>query len=161
MVKNMTVLELLDELEDLLDAASPVPLTNKAVIDKNEMSNLIQEIRTSLPDDVKQARWLKEEKERILEDAKTEYEKLVSEAKKQADFMVDNNDITLKARKHAEAINEQAENYSRVMKMRTYDYLDKMMYDMQQKVQDMNDRYFGEMYDTLSKTFEGVQAELE
>ncbi|MDD5922442.1 MAG: hypothetical protein PUC44_04605 [Eubacteriales bacterium] len=157
----MTVLELLDELDDILDKASPVPLTGKVMIDKQEAREIIDEIRSALPDDVKQARWLKDEKERILDDAKTEYKKLIMEAKKQADFMVDNNDITLKARKHADAINEAADQYAKVLKMRTYDYLDKILYDLQGRMQEMNEQYIGQMFNTLENTFEGVQQQLE
>ena len=82
----MTVLDLLDELEDIMDTASNVPLTGKVMVDKEEVMELVNDIRRSLPDDMKQAKWLKDEQNRILDDAKSEYKKLIVEAKKQADF---------------------------------------------------------------------------
>ena len=100
------------------------------------------------------------EQNRILEDAKKEYQKLVVEAKKQADFLVDNNDITLKARKHADAIEKEAEEYAAMLKLRTYDYLDQMLFKMQKRMDDLNNTYFGSMYDNLAKTFEGIDNQL-
>ena len=74
---------------------------------------------------------------------------------------VDNDDITLKARKYANAIGEAADDYSRELKMRTYDYLDKMLFDMQAKMTSLNDKYLKEIYDTMEKTFVGIDEELQ
>ena len=152
----MTVLELLEEIEDIVDTAPGLPLTGKIMIDSNELLEIVREIRLGLPDDVQQAKWVKEEKERILTEAKAEYEKIIVEAKKQADNLVDNHDNTLRAQKLAEEIREEAEEYCKVLKMRTYDYVDKMLYDMQAKMDDLNMKYFGEMFAGLEKTFEGI-----
>lgn len=149
----MTVLELLEEIEEIVDTAPGLPLTGKIMVDSNELLEIVREIRLSLPDDVQQAKWVKDEKERILTEAKNEYEKLIVEAKKQADYLVETDDITLRAQKMAEDIREQAEEYSKVLKMRTYDYVDKMLYDMQAKMDDLNLKYFGEMYANLEKSF--------
>ena len=157
----MTVIELLDELEDIVDTASAVPLTGRIVVEKNEILDLVGDIKRSLPDDVKQAQWLRNEQDRILNEAKQEYEKLLLEAKKQADSMVDNHDITLKARKQAEQINASADDYSRQMKMRTYDYLDKMIYDMQTKMQTIQEKYFTDLYNYCDKQFELIEEELQ
>ena len=67
----MTVLELLEEIEDIVDTAPGLPLTGKIMIDSNELLEIVREIRLSLPDDVQQAKWVKEEKERILSCCKT------------------------------------------------------------------------------------------
>ena len=157
----MNVLELLGELEDIIKTASGVPLSNKVMVDGNEVLDIIDDIKRSLPDDVRQARWLKGEQDRILSEAKEEYKKLIYEAKKQADFLVDNNDIMLKAKKHADAINAAADDYAKTIKMRTYDYLDRILYDMQGRMEEMNQRYFLEMYNQLANTFEEVNGVLE
>lgn len=149
----MTVLELLEEIEDIVDTAPGLPLTGKIMIDAGELLTIVKDIRKGLPDDVQQAKWVKDEKERILSEAKAEYEKIIVEAKKQADYLVETDDITLRAQKLAEEIQKSAEDYSRELKMRTYDYVDKMLYDMQAKMDDLNLKYFGEMYASLEKSF--------
>ena len=125
------------------------------------MLEIVDDIRKALPEDVKQAKWLKDEKERILAEAKEEYEKIIMEAKKQAGFLVDNNDITLKAKKRADSISDAADDYSRVLKMKTYDYLDKMLYDMQDKVDTLNVKYASQMYEYLEKSFEEMNSQLQ
>lgn len=157
----MTVLELLEEIEDIVDTAPGLPLTGKIMIDSNELLEIVREIRLSLPDDVQQAKWVKEEKERILTEAKAEYEKIIVEANKQADYLVDTHDITLKAQKLAEEIRDEAEQYCKMLKMRTYDYVDKMLYDMQGKMADLNVKYFGEMFSNLEKSFESIDGVLQ
>ena len=157
----MTVLDLLDELEEIVDTAPNVPLTGKIMVESSEVLEIVDDIRKALPEDVKQAKWLKDEKERILADAKDEYEKIINEAKKQAGFLVDNNDITLKAKKRADAINDAADVYSKVLKMKTYDYLDRVLYDMQDKVDNLNVKYASQMYEYLEKSFEEINQELQ
>ena len=157
----MTVLDLLDELEDIVDTAPNVPLTGKIMVESSEVLEIVDDIRKALPEDVKQAKWLKDEKERILAEAKEEYEKIIVEAKKQAGFLVDNNDITLKAKKRADSISDAADDYSRVLKLKTYDYLDKMLYDMQDKVDTLNVKYASQIYEYLEKSFEDINSQLQ
>ena len=64
--KRMTVLDLLDEIEEIVETSSAVPLTNKIMVDGNELREIVKEIRQSLPDDVQQAKWIKEQKNNIL-----------------------------------------------------------------------------------------------
>ena len=157
----MTVLDLLDELEDIVDTAPNVPLTGKIMVESSEVLEIVDDIRKALPEDVKQAKWLKDEKERILAEAKEEYEKIIVEAKKQAGFLVDNNDITLKAKKRADSISDAADDYSSVLKLKTYDYLDKMLYDMQDRVDTLNVQYASQMYEYLEKSFEDINTQLQ
>lgn len=157
----MTVLDLLEELEEIVDTAPSVPLTGKVMLESSEVLEIVDDIRKSLPEDVKQAKWLKDEKDRILEEAKEEYEKIIVEAKKQAGFLVDNNDITLKAKKKADSISDAADDYSKVLKMKTYDYLDKILYDMQGKLDNMNVKYANEMYEYMQSSFEEMSSQLE
>lgn len=153
----MTVLDLLDEIEDLVDKASGVPFVkNKIMVDVDELLEISREIRLSLPDDVQQARWIKDEKERILNEAKAEYEKIIIEAKKQAQYLVENDDITLKARALGENIIKNAEANAKELKMRSYEYIDKMLYDMQNSMDDMSLKYLGEMYAKMQDTFQNV-----
>ena len=148
----MTVLDLLEEIEDIVDKAPGVPLTGKVMVDADELRTIVMDIRKSLPDDVHQAQWIKEEKERILQEARSEYERLIKEAQKQADYLVDTNDITVRAHKASEEIIQNAQNYSKELKMRTYDYMDKILFDMENKMDEFGMKLFGEMCGQLEKS---------
>ena len=52
----MTVLDLLDELEEIVDTAPNVPLTGKIMVESSEVLEIVDDIRKALPEDVKQAK---------------------------------------------------------------------------------------------------------
>ena len=160
MEDTMKVLELLEELEDIVDAATKVPMMSKVMVEAEDVFSIIREIRLALPDDVQQAKWIRDERDRILADAKTEYERIIREAKKQADYLVETNEITARATKLAQEIRDDADINAKILKMKTYDYVDKILYDMQAKMDEMNMRYFGEMYSNLEKTFDQINQTL-
>ena len=70
----MKVLELLEEIEEIVDTASGFPLTGKIMVDAQELLEIVREIRLELPDEIQQAQWIKNERERIIAEAKKEYE---------------------------------------------------------------------------------------
>ena len=160
MEDTMKVLELLEELEDIVDAATKVPMMSKVMVEAEDVFSIIREIRLALTDDVQQAKWIRDERDRILADAKTEYERIIREAKKQADYLVETNEITARATKLAQEIRDDADINAKILKMKTYDYVDKILYDMQAKMDEMNMRYFGEMYSNLEKTFDQINQTL-
>ena len=65
----MEIFTLLDELEEYLEGRNSIPFTNKVLVDKEEILDIIKEIRLKLPDELKQAKWIKEERERIIAEA--------------------------------------------------------------------------------------------
>ena len=68
----MKVLELLEEIEDIVDTASGFPLTGKIMVDAQELLEIVKDIRAELPEEIQQAQWIKNERDRILDEAKTE-----------------------------------------------------------------------------------------
>jgi len=156
----MKVLELLDEIEEIIDTASGFPLTGKIMVDASELLELTKEIRTELPDEIHQAQWIKNERERILGDAKVEYETVMNDAKKQADYLVENHEITMRAKKRAEDLLSVTESNVKKLKMSTYDYIDNILYNFQEKMDEMNVIYFTEMFNNLERTFAGIHETL-
>ena len=93
----MEIFTLLETLEDILERSKTLPFTEKAVIDKEEFFEIIKEIRLKLPEELKQAKWVKEERERILEQANKEANDVVKEAENRIISMIDEHEITKKA----------------------------------------------------------------
>ena len=81
----MRVLELLEEIEEIVDTAAGFPLTGKIMIDSEELLEIVREIRSELPDEIQQAQWIKNERERIMTEAKNQYEQIIADAQKQAE----------------------------------------------------------------------------
>ena len=156
----MKVLELLDELDEIIELASTVPVVKKVMVDPNEVTEIVKEIRLELPDEIQQAQWIKNERTRILDDAKAEYEKIIAEAQEKAAKLVEQDEITLKAKARAEEIMRVAKENSQVMKMSILDYTDGMLYNLQEKVDQMYATYFTDMYDDLQNTFEKINSNI-
>ena len=161
MEDTIRVMELLEDLEDVVEGATKVPMMNKVMIEAEEVNNIIKDIRLSLPDDVQQAKWIRDERDRILAEAREEYARIVREAQKQADLLVEESAITTRATKLAQEIKQDAEMQARYLKMKTYYYVDKILYDMQQNMDMMNTRYIGAMYASLDDTFNQINALLK
>ncbi|MBO4235402.1 MAG: hypothetical protein J5928_03020 [Firmicutes bacterium] len=157
----MTVLELLEELEEIINTAPKVPLASKVMVDANEILELAKDMRLSLPDDVQQAKWVIDEKERIHQDARNEYERIIVEAKKQADTMVEGDVITERAKEVAGEIYRRADEYSKNMRLRTYDYMNEVLSTFRDKMDDINNHYFTSMYEDIDKHFSGIAGKIE
>lgn len=156
----MKVLELLDELDEIIEVASSVPVVRKVMVDPNEVTEIVKEIRLELPDEIQQAQWIKNERQRILDEAKAEYEAILTEARQKADALVENDEITVKAKARADEILRIAQENSSIMKMSILDYTDSMLYNLQEKVDQMYATYFTDMYDDLQGTFEKINSNI-
>ncbi|MEG0829068.1 MAG: hypothetical protein RSD88_00400 [Anaerovoracaceae bacterium] len=156
----MKVLELLEEIEEIVDTASGFPLTGKIMVDAQELLEIVREIRNELPDEIQQAQWIKNERERIITESKKEYETVISEAKRQAEALVENNDITVKAKLRADELMRVTEDTAKQLKMSTYDYVDSILFNFQEKMDQLNSLYFGDMFGTIEKTFTDIGATL-
>jgi vacuolar-type H+-ATPase subunit H len=152
----MKVLELLDELEEIIEVASSVPVVRKVMVDPNEITEIVKEIRLELPDEIQQAQWIKNERSRILDEAKAEYENIISDAKAKAEKLCEEDEITVMAKNRAEEILRVARENCSVMKMSILDYTDSMLYNLQEKVDQMQQTYFTDMFDDLQATFEKI-----
>ncbi len=152
----MKVLELLDEIEEIVDTSSGFPLTGKILVDAEEILEIVKEIRVELPDEIQQAQWIKDERQRILQEAKQEYETILKDAKVQAEALIENDDITVKAKMRADEIMRVAESNVKSLKMSTFDYIDSILYNFQDKMDQMNAMYFQDMFNNLQTTFEKI-----
>ena len=156
----MKVLELLDELDEIIEVASSVPVVRKVMVDPNEITEIVKEIRLELPDEIQQAQWIKNERQRILDEAKAEYDRIINEALQKASQLVEQDEITVKAKNRADEIMRVARENSSVMKMSILDYTDSMLYNLQEKVDEMYATYFTDMYDDLQNTFEKINSNI-
>lgn len=101
---SIRVMTLLDDLEEILANASKVPFSEKAIVDSDEIRSIVDDIRLSMPKDIQQAKWVKDEQDRILNEARGEYDKVIIAAKKQAEYLVENDVIKKEAEKRADAL---------------------------------------------------------
>jgi hypothetical protein len=80
----MDVLVLIDKLDDLGHNAKAVPLTDQVRIDREEIYDILDQMRATIPEEIKQARWIVKERQEMLAEAKRETDRILGEAREQA-----------------------------------------------------------------------------
>ena len=123
----MEIFTLLETLEECLERAKNIPFTQKGIVDKEEILDIIKEIRLKLPDELKQAKWVKEERGRILVEAQKEADGIVKEAENRIISMIDEHEITRKAYEQKAQIIETANEMSREISKGTKEYADNIL----------------------------------
>ena len=123
----MEIFTLLDTLEDLIENAKKVPFSEKLIVEREEFLDLIKEIRLKLPDELKQAKWVKEERERILTEAQKEADDVVKEAENRIISMIDEHEITKKAYEQKNQIMSAANESSRQITQGAREYADNIL----------------------------------
>jgi hypothetical protein len=83
-----------ERLESLIANGKPLPLTRNAIIDRDAALNLIDELRVAVPEEVRAAKRINSEGERIIEKAQEEAERIVARAQEQAAFLIEERGLT-------------------------------------------------------------------
>lgn len=152
----MKIIQLLEELEEITVNSSKVPLTGKVWVDSEDIKEIVKEIKEELPEEIQRAQWINDERDRLISEAENEAGIIIANARTQADALVENNEITNRARARAEEIISNADLQSKNLKMRTYEYIDNVMNSMIERVEYANKVYLTDMYEGLKGSFDQV-----
>lgn len=131
---DMDIMEIVDMLEETIDKASAVPLTGKVMVDKDELLDYIQEIRLVYPDELKEAKWVKEERQRILSEAESRAEAIQKNAEETQMQLIDEHEITKRAYEQANELVNAAQSKSIEIKTDTDQYVDDILNDAEHRL---------------------------
>lgn len=152
-MSRVTVEELINELETLLDKAVKLPLSGgRTVIDTDEVKAILNEMRENLPRETEQARAIVADRTQILADAKKEAESIVKAAQERAQRLTDKDEITKRAQAKAAEMLTQTQARLKEMKLASNDYLD----DLLKRTEDSMSRSLSE----LKQTRQNIKASL-
>ena len=118
----MDIEQLIDALEDKIDSCTTIPIWGRGIIDKDELLDMIQDIRMKYPDEMKQAKWVKEERQRIINDAQKEAAGIIKAAEDKIAAMVNEHDITQQAYEKANQIVDSAQKNSHEIRVGANQY---------------------------------------
>ena len=113
----MDVLVLIDKLDDLIHNARPVPLTDQVRVDREEIYDLLDQMRATIPEEIKQARW-------IVKEARDQQARLISEE-----------EVYKQAERGAEEILEDARDTERQIRLGAEDYADEILSTLEVNLQ--------------------------
>lgn len=118
----MDIMHLVDRLEELLNQSRPFPFTHNVLVDENRMLDIIDQMRVVIPDEVKKAQQLINQRDRILAQAQEEANRLVAIAREKSEQLLERDaivqaaqaradQIQATAREEAERIRQEADAY--------------------------------------------------
>ena len=104
----MDILALVDRLEELFNESRPIPLTHNVIVDEDKFLDIIDQIRISVPEEVKKAQKIYSERDRVLAQAQEEANRTLNLARENATQLIDKEVVILESKRRAEQIIEQA-----------------------------------------------------
>lgn len=141
---------LLEHLEEILDRGTKVPLTGKVMVDEESVLEILDGIRSVLPEEIRQANLILAERDRLLEDARSEGQRIVDRANKQAEQMLQEHEVVSQSRVYADEIVRKAQQYSREVKLGALKYSDDLLNDIEAKI--------GESYKSIKESREELSS---
>ncbi|MCB1038435.1 MAG: hypothetical protein KDA94_02705 [Acidimicrobiales bacterium] len=119
--------ELLRRVSDLVAAARPMPLSASAMINKEEVLELLEEAIERLPDELREARWLRKEREEYLAKMRADGDEITDAARARAEQMVQRTEVVKAAEHRARRIVESAEAEARRLRLECEDFCDQKL----------------------------------
>src|SRR5262245_20371267 len=83
---GMDIMYLVDRLEALVNSSRRVPLSSRVMLEEEELLALVEQLRQTIPNEIKQAKRMLQDRDRIIESAQTEADKIVSMARERAEY---------------------------------------------------------------------------
>lgn len=131
----MSIEEILDVLDELLDRAWNLPLTGgRCVVDADKVRDLIDEVRLNLPGEIKQARSIVADRAEIISVARQEAESIVQKAEERAKALISREDIVKQSQTRAAEIMQSAQMKSREMRAAANDYSEKVLRETEESL---------------------------
>ncbi len=130
----MDIEQIMNELEEKIDSCRTIPFWGRGIIDKEEIIELIQEMKNKFPEEMRQAKWVKEERQRIIGDAQKEAAAMVKATEEKIAAMVNEHDITQQAYSKANQIIDSAQQNSRDIRLSANQYADDVLRALEEEL---------------------------
>ncbi len=109
----MSVHQILDDLENLLQSSTHIPFSNRLVVEEDELCRLIDALRETLPNEIMEANRILNERKRIMDDVQKEAQTTIEQAQTYVSKLTEENSITHHAQEQAAQIIEEAKERAR------------------------------------------------
>ncbi len=119
----MDILHLIDRLEALLNEGRHLPLTRGIVVDEQRVWDVIDQMRIAVPEEVKKAKRVNQERDRIIAQAHEEASRIIELAREEASGLVADHELARSAETRAATIVERARRDAEVIKVDADDYV--------------------------------------
>lgn len=119
----MDILHLVDRLEELFNNSRPIPMTRNVIVDEERMLDLIDQMRVTIPDEVKKAQQIMAQRDRILAQAQEEANRTLALAREKSKQLVERDALVQAAKARADEIIKQAEREAEITRREADNYV--------------------------------------
>ena len=136
----MDILQLIDRLEELFNEAKQVPFTHNVVVDEDRMLELIDQMRITIPDEVKKAQQVVAQRDRVMAQAQEEANRTLQLARDKADQLAQKDSIVQEAQRRADQIIAQARAEAEATRADADNYVIDTLMQLQEQIEKMNNQ---------------------
>ncbi|MEW6066653.1 ATPase [Desulforamulus profundi] len=130
----MELFNILNELEELIEESPKVPMTKRIMVDENRVLDYLDRIRTSLPEEVRQAKWLVKERDKVLSESKKEAQRMLEDVAREIEQRAEDHEIVKKAEKIAQETIKKSEEVSAQIRQGAREYADEILQSLEEKL---------------------------
>ena len=105
----MDILFLIEKLEKLVQESRKVPMSNGRIVNEQAILEIVDQLRTTIPEEVKAARQIQQQKDRIIAQGKEEANRIIDIARQQANGILTNHELVRAAEARSLTIIERAQ----------------------------------------------------
>jgi len=136
----MDILHLVDRLEELFNESKPIWFTHNVIVDEDRMLDLIDQMRVTIPDEIKKSQQLLAQRDRILAQAQEEASRTIALAREKAEKIVEDDPITAAAKTKAEEIIAEARVESEKTKKEADEYVLQILTTMEEEIEKISNQ---------------------
>jgi len=135
----MDIFARLDRFEDFVANSRRVPMSSSVMVNEAEFYDMLDDIRATLPNELKQARMITKDKERILSDAQRKEDELLAAAQEQTEQMISETEIIRQAELERAHMLQEAEEKAREIVLGAEDVADRIFGEMEASLIEVRD----------------------
>lgn len=141
----MDIEHLIDRLEELFNSSPALPFTNNVIVNEDRMLALIDQMRVQIPEEIKKAQQVINQRERILAQAQEQANRIIAQAREEAEKMIARDAIVAGAQQQADQIIAEAQRAAEADRADADEYVLKTLLYLE-----------GEMKRLLKQTQDGI-----
>ena len=123
----MDVLELTDRLHHLVHSAKKLPLSDQVRVNRQDIRDILDQMRATIPDEIKEAHWIAQERQDMLAQAKREAEQIAAETRERQTQLASHHELIRQSEHAAEEIIEDARAREHEIRLGAQDYADEIL----------------------------------
>lgn len=128
------ILHLVDRLEALIEQGRRLPLTSAVVVDEGTFLDIIDQMRISIPEEIKQAKRIEQERDEIIAQAHGEVARIIAEGRDDAARLVVEHEVRRQAAEQADRILEEAHRQAQAIRRGADDYAAEVLAKLSEEV---------------------------